>query len=97
MFPSGEPSDFLIKAIDHFPASRETSHCGEAFTISTLSIYVKCPKCGTRIKTRAFTARSELEAVFDAVFAWMLKPENWDAGMARIEELRVFLREHGEL
>lgn len=64
----------LIEAIDTFPLHREIAHCGETFQVSPFDIYADCPRCGTRIKVRSFAAVSELEDVFDAVFAWMSQP-----------------------
>jgi hypothetical protein len=36
--------------------------------------YVDCPRCGSRIKVRSFSAGGEIEDVFDAVFEWMNQP-----------------------
>ena len=64
------PAD-LIEAIASFPLHREVAHCGETFHVSSFDIYADCPRCGRRLKVRSFAAASELEDVFDAVFAWM--------------------------
>lgn len=67
------PAD-LIEAIESFPLHREIAHCGATFRVSPFDIYASCPRCGHRIKVRSFSAGSELEDVFDAVFAWMSQP-----------------------
>jgi hypothetical protein len=64
----------LLEAIEAFPLHREVLHCGENFQVSPFALYADCPRCGTRFKIRSFAAVSELEDVFDAVFAWMGRP-----------------------
>lgn len=65
----------LLDRIASFPTRREVTHCGTTFTASPFDIYATCPTCGTRIKVRAFSGNAEVEDVFDAVFAWMNRPE----------------------
>jgi hypothetical protein len=72
--PAVELPPGLLEAIAALPLQREVSHCGTTFTISPFELYATCPQCGKRIKVRAFSAGSEIEDVFDAVFAWMLQP-----------------------
>ena len=64
----------LLDAIVAFPVSREVTHCGTTFQLSPFDFYAECPVCQTRIKVRSFSAVTELEDVFDAVFAWMAQP-----------------------
>jgi predicted nucleic acid-binding Zn-ribbon protein len=64
----------LLEAIESFPTMRDVTHCDRTFAVSSFHFYADCPKCGTRIKLRAFSAGTELEDVFDAVFAWMNQP-----------------------
>jgi hypothetical protein len=61
----------LIEAIRSLPAQREVTHCGVSFTVSPFEIYADCPRCGTRIKVRSFSAVTEVEDLFDAVFEWI--------------------------
>ncbi len=68
------PSD-LVEAIRAFPVERIVEHCGSRFTVSPFDFYADCPRCGKRIKVRAFAAVPEVEDVFDAVFEWMNRPE----------------------
>jgi hypothetical protein len=62
----------LIGAIKTLPHSRDVQHCGAIFAISPFDIYATCPHCSQQIKVRSFSATTELEDVFDAVFEWML-------------------------
>jgi hypothetical protein len=64
----------LIEAIEAFPTKREVTHCGQTFRTSPFATYFECPQCRTRMKIRSFSASSEIEDVFDAVFAWMNRP-----------------------
>jgi hypothetical protein len=64
----------LIEAIAAFPVHRDVTHCGATFQVSSFDIYADCPVCGARLKVRSFAAATELEDVFDAVFAWMTQP-----------------------
>jgi hypothetical protein len=61
----------LIEAIETFPLHREVTHCGNTFLVSPFDLYADCPHCGSHIKVRSFSAGTELEDVFDAVFQWM--------------------------
>lgn len=72
--PDVEIPPDLIESIEAFPLHREVNHCGTSFQVSPFDIYADCPHCGRRIKVRSFTAGSEIEDVFDAVFAWMNQP-----------------------
>lgn len=67
------PAD-LLEVIESFPLHREVSHCGETFHVSPFDIYADCPRCGSRIKVRAFVGGVDVEDVFDSVFAWMNQP-----------------------
>lgn len=67
-------SPVLLEAIASFPVRRDVRHCGVAFTTGPFAVYATCPVCGTRFKIRSFSAHTELEDVFDAVFTWMLQP-----------------------
>ncbi|QJW95696.1 hypothetical protein [Frigoriglobus tundricola] len=64
----------LLDAVAALPLAREVSHCGKAFAVSPFDLYVTCPVCKARFKVRSFGAVSEIEDVFDAVFAWMNQP-----------------------
>ena len=64
----------LAEAIESLPLLREVHHCGESFSVSPFAIYAECPVCHSRIKVRTFSAATELEDVFDAVFTWMNQP-----------------------
>lgn len=68
------PSD-LIMGIKSFPSQREIQHCGKPFAVPAFDIYAVCPYCRSRIKVRSFSAVTEIEDVFDAVFEWMNRPE----------------------
>ena len=61
----------LLDAIKAFPVCRTVQHCGTTFSASPFDIYADCPTCGARIKVRSFSAATEIEDVFDAVFEWM--------------------------
>ena len=61
----------LIDAIKALPHRREVNHCGTTFAVSPFDIYAACPRCGQRLKVRSFSAATELEDVFDAVFEWL--------------------------
>lgn len=77
----------LLAEIAAFPARREVTHCGTAFTASPFDVYATCPACGTRLKVRSFGGSGELEDVFDAVFAWMARPETAAVARRRAEEV----------
>lgn len=84
----------LIDSIRQFPVCRTVEHCGETFSISPFSIYATCPRCGTKIKVRSFSAVPELEDVFDAVFEWMLNPIAAVHSQERVKEIKQDLGEH---
>lgn len=67
----------MIDEILSLPVEHELNHCDVKFNISKLDIYGTCPICGTRIKSRAFTANHETQDIIDAVIEWTLKPEAW--------------------
>jgi hypothetical protein len=64
----------LVDALKSFPVRRAIEHCGARISASPFDFYVDCPRCGTRIKVRSFSAATEIEDVFDAVFEWMSDP-----------------------
>ncbi len=64
----------LIEALRTFPRERIIDHCGAKIVSSPFDFYATCPHCGARIKLRAFSAGSEIEDVFDAVFEWLNQP-----------------------
>jgi hypothetical protein len=72
--PPLEISSSLIEAIRSFPLERQMLHCGVEFTVSPFDIYAVCPRCGTKIKLRAFSACPDLADVFDAVMEWLNQP-----------------------
>jgi hypothetical protein len=72
--PSVDVPSSLIDAIRSFPQEREVEHCGSKFVVSPFDIYATCPRCGTRLKVRSFSAVAEIEDLFDAVFEWLLQP-----------------------
>ena len=74
-------------AIRAFPVSREVLHCGNVFSASPFAIYSTCPLCKTRIKLRSFTASTEIEDVFDAVFEWMSQPGAKETAAVRMSEI----------
>jgi hypothetical protein len=61
----------LLEAIKSFPLRRKVEHCGKTFLVPPFDIYATCPQCMTRIKVRSFSAQTEIEDVFDAVFEWV--------------------------
>jgi hypothetical protein len=66
----GLPSE-LIDLIRGFPVERQVEHCGQRFSVPSLEIYARCPRCGEQIKLRSFSAVTEIEDVFDAFLEWM--------------------------
>jgi hypothetical protein len=80
-------SQALLDAIAAFPVAREVSHCGTNFRASPFDIYATCPVCGRRIKVRSFAGVTELEDVFDAVFAWMNQPGAAEVVRKRRQEI----------
>jgi hypothetical protein len=85
--PAVPISATLLDALAGFPLEREVSHCAGSFTVSPFDIYATCPRCGTRLKVRAFSAGPELEDVFDAVFAWMNRPGACELAQRRRQEI----------
>jgi hypothetical protein len=65
----------LIEEIRSFPLKRVVEQCGETFYVSPFDIYARCPHCMSSIKVRSFSAVTEIEDIFDAVFEWMNQPE----------------------
>jgi hypothetical protein len=81
-------SPALVEAIATFPVQREVRHCGQTFHVSPFAIYAACPHCGARVKVRSFSAGTELEDVFDAVFAWMTQAGAAEAVLARQQAIQ---------
>ena len=79
----------LIEAIRTFPGERTVLHCGQTFQVSAFDFYAVCPRCGTRIKLRSFSAAHELEDVFDAVLEWLNQPANQQLAKRRQEALQA--------
>jgi hypothetical protein len=73
----------LIDAIRGFPAHREIEHCGTRLLIDPFDFYADCPRCGTRIKVRSYSANPEIEDIFDAVFEWMNQDEAGEVAWRR--------------
>ena len=69
-----EVPSLLLDAIRSFPVHRIVEHCGVEISATPFDFYTECPACGSRIKLRAFSAATELEDIFDAVFEWRLQP-----------------------
>lgn len=67
-------SSDLIEALRSFPLQKHVEHCGSEFVVSPFEFYATCPRCGTKLKVRAFSALPELADVFDAVFEWLNQP-----------------------
>lgn len=72
VLPDVDPE--LIEAIKSFPVRREAVHCADSFSVPPFDLYGSCPKCGSRVKVRGFSATPEIEDVFDAVFEWLNQP-----------------------
>jgi hypothetical protein len=70
-----EISEELLDSIRSFPVRREVEHCGMGIALDPFAFYAECPRCGTQIKVRSFTAGAEIEDVFEAVFEWMNRPD----------------------
>lgn len=77
----------LLDAIRELPTIRLVQHCGTTFESSPLSLYATCPKCGTQIKLRAYSAAPEIEDLFDAVIEWMSQPGAEKAISERAKEI----------
>ena len=80
-------TQILVEAIESLPLLREVHHCGESFSVSPFAIYAECPICRSRIKVRSFSGATELEDVFDAVFAWMNQPGALELAQQRQQEI----------
>jgi hypothetical protein len=79
----------LLDVIRSFPVEREIEHCGLPIMVSPFDFYAQCPRCGTRIKLRAFSGNDEIEDVFDAVFEWMNQPQAPQAAARRQAAIRA--------
>jgi hypothetical protein len=82
-----EISQSLPEAIAAFPLNREVMHCGVGFAVSPFEIYATCPNCQTRLKVRSFSAATEIEDVFDAVFAWLNQPGAQEIAARRQQQI----------
>jgi hypothetical protein len=78
----------LLEELRGMVPFREVDHCGRIFEASPFDIYAACPSCGVRIKLRGFAAITELEDVFDAVFAWMELNQADEIVKKRRQEIR---------
>jgi predicted nucleic acid-binding Zn-ribbon protein len=87
--PRVEVPEELIDAIRSLPTERVVEHCGQTFRTSPFVIYGKCPACGKDVKVRAFSAASEIEDVFDAVFEWMSSPAAARVAEQRCQEIEA--------
>jgi hypothetical protein len=67
-------SEELLEAIRAFPLEKKVEHCGVEFTASPLEVYAECPRCGTKLKLRSFSAVPEIEDIIDAVLEWTNQP-----------------------
>jgi hypothetical protein len=83
----------LIGAIKALPHHRDMHHCGATFSVSPFDIYATCPHCGQQLNVRSFSAGTELEDVFDAVFEWMLHEDGDDLARQRQKAIRDDLDE----
>lgn len=73
----------ILEVIRSFPLERTVEHCGVSFTTTPFDFSAQCPRCGTRVKLRAFSALPEIEDIFDAVFEWMNQPGAGELAMRR--------------
>ncbi|MGH7128463.1 MAG: hypothetical protein ACREIV_07825 [Planctomycetaceae bacterium] len=64
----------VLEMVRSFPVHRTVEHCGAEITVLPFDFYAECPQCGSRLKLRGFSAGTELEDLFDAVFEWMNQP-----------------------
>ena len=78
----------LIEQIKRFQGSRSVEHCGNTFRVPSFEFNVRCPLCDVEIKVRAFSAVTEIEDVFDAVFEWLLDPTNKEVAEKRMLEIK---------
>jgi hypothetical protein len=65
----------LTEAIRTFPTVAIAQHCDTKFEVSPFDFYATCPVCGVKFKFRSFSAQTEIQEVFDAVFEWLLSSE----------------------
>jgi hypothetical protein len=79
----------LVDAIKSFPVRRTIEHCGASISASPFDFYADCPTCGARIKVRSFSAATEIEDVFDAVFEWMNNPAAREVAARRRQEIEA--------
>jgi hypothetical protein len=79
----------LLDAIRSFPTAREIEHCGARFQVPAFDFYADCPRCGARLKLRAFSGGAEIEDIFDAVFEWMSQPGAEEATARRRTALQA--------
>jgi hypothetical protein len=77
----------LLEAIRSFPARREVEHCGVRIGVDPFEYYAQCPQCGSRFKVRSFSAQSEIEDIFDAVFEWLSHPGAQEVARRRQEAI----------
>jgi hypothetical protein len=72
-----------IMALSHF-REFNCSKCGVTMRVHALEIQVRCPKCMTVHKCRAFDGiDTEIQDVIDAVLEWAGEGENLEAVMTR--------------
>jgi Zn finger protein HypA/HybF involved in hydrogenase expression len=82
----GVPSE-ILDLIRDFPVERQVEHCGQRFSVPSLDFYARCPRCGSQIKVRAYSAAAEIEDLFDAVLQWMRQEGAKEAVRRRQAEL----------
>jgi hypothetical protein len=80
--------DRIIEQIKHFQGVRLVGHCGNTFRVPSFDFNVRCPSCNSEIKVRSFSGINEIEDVFDAVFEWMLDPNNHEVAEQRMREIK---------
>jgi len=84
---AAEIPEQLLEAVRTFPLQREVEHCVNRWTVSPFELYANCPRCGSRVKLRAFAGSADIEDLFDAVFEWLLQPGAADLAKRRQETL----------
>ena len=76
-----------IESLEHFRFV-DCSSCGEQVRIHVLQIHVDCPNCGAEMKCRAFGGiGTEIQDVIDAVLAWAGEGEEFQAVLARRQQI----------